>query len=64
MPTLDNTALLLTVEEAAARLRIGRSTVYELIRTGELETVQIGRSRRVVPESVADYVGRLRTTVD
>ncbi|HEY9522259.1 MAG TPA: helix-turn-helix domain-containing protein [Thermopolyspora sp.] len=39
---------LLTTAEAAERLRIGRSTLYDLIRTNRLRTVKIG-SRRLVP---------------
>ena len=43
---IDGAALpiLLTIPEAAVRLRIGRSTVYELISSGSLEVVHIGRS--------------------
>lgn len=44
--------LLLTVEEAAEVLRVGRTTIFQLIRTGELATVQIGRLRRVSVESL------------
>ncbi len=44
---------LLTVNEAAARLAIGRTTLYELIASRELRTVKIGRARRV-PESALD----------
>jgi excisionase family DNA binding protein len=40
--------LLLTTTEAAERLRIGKSTLYDLIRTNRLRTVKIG-SRRLVP---------------
>ncbi len=64
MTAPNDTTLLLTVEEAATTLRIGRSTVYELMRAGEIATVRIGRSRRVVAESLTAYLGRLRTTVD
>jgi excisionase family DNA binding protein len=39
--------LLLTVEEAAELLAVGRTTVFHLIRTGQLSTVRIGRLRRV-----------------
>lgn len=59
-----DTQLLLTDRQTAARLAIGRSKVWKLIAAGELETVHVGRSLRVVAQSVADYVGRLRTTVD
>ncbi|UXY36115.1 helix-turn-helix domain-containing protein [Streptomyces albidocamelliae] len=59
--TDDATLVLLTVEEAARRLRIGRTTCYALIRTGELESVPVGRLRRVPVDAPAAYVTRLRT---
>jgi excisionase family DNA binding protein len=39
--------LLLRVEEAAQSLSIGRSTLWELIRDGEIGVVRIGRSVRI-----------------
>ena len=54
--------LLLTVEEAARRLRLGRTLVYRLISSGELETVTVGRLRRVPAECLAEYVAALRET--
>lgn len=61
VPTDDPTLVLLTVEEAARRLRIGRTTCYGLIRSGELESVPVGRLRRVPADAVPEYVARLRT---
>ncbi|SQD94582.1 DNA binding domain, excisionase family [Parafrankia sp. Ea1.12] len=52
--------LLLTVDEAAALLGIGRSTVYDLIRGRRLESVRIGRARRVPRTAVLAYIDRLR----
>ena len=52
--------LLLTVEEAAKRLRLGRTLVYQLISSGELESVTVGRLRRVPAECLAEYVKALR----
>jgi excisionase family DNA binding protein len=40
--------LMYRVDEAAAALRLSRSSVYELIRSGQLRTVKQGR-RRLVP---------------
>jgi len=57
----DELADLLSVEEAARRLRIGRTTLYSLISTGQIETVTIGRRRLVPPECVTAYVTALRT---
>lgn len=50
---------LLTVEETAERLSIGRTTVFALLKAGELDSVQIGRLRRVPVEAVDAYVASL-----
>ncbi|GGY13848.1 helix-turn-helix domain-containing protein [Streptomyces anandii] len=60
-PTADDpTLVLLTVEEAARRLRIGRTTCYRLIRTGELESIPVGGLRRIPVDAPAAYVARCR----
>jgi excisionase family DNA binding protein len=38
---------VLTVEEAARVLRIGRTAAYEAARRGEIPTIRVGRSLRV-----------------
>jgi excisionase family DNA binding protein len=53
--------LLVTSEEAAQALRVGRSKIYELMRSGELRSVKIGGSRRVSVTALAEYVARLET---
>ena len=61
--TTDSTAhlsALLTINEAAARLRVGRSTAYELIASGQLEVVHIGRSARVPADAIDQFVQNLR----
>jgi excisionase family DNA binding protein len=52
---------LLTVQEVAEGLRISRWTVYQLIRSGQLESVKIGRRRLLLQSSLEEYVRRLRT---
>jgi excisionase family DNA binding protein len=54
--------LLLTVDEAAEQLGIGRTTAWSLIRSGALESVQIGRLRRVHTDAVAAYAAHLATS--
>ena len=51
--------VLLKVEEAAQQLRIGRTTAWRLVGTGELQSVQVGRLRRVPASAVAEYAARL-----
>ena len=54
------TPLLMTIREVAVGLRIGRSTVYELIASGGLEVVHIGRAARIPVQAVYALVQRLR----
>jgi excisionase family DNA binding protein len=51
---------LFTVPEAAAQLKVGRSTIYELLKNRELESVKIGRCTRIPSDSVTTLVERLR----
>jgi excisionase family DNA binding protein len=51
--------VLLTVEEAAERLRVGRTTAWSLVKNGELQSVQIGRLRRVPSSAVDNYAAQL-----
>ncbi len=55
--------LLLTPEQAASSLAIGRTVVYELMRSGALESVRIGTSRRVPADALQEYVDRLREKI-
>ncbi|GAA3865655.1 helix-turn-helix domain-containing protein [Streptomyces sp. NPDC003343] len=56
----DTTLVLLTVEEAARRLRIGRTVCYRLIRSGELESITVGALRRIPADAPAKYVAGRR----
>ncbi len=51
--------LLLTVEDVAHALQICRTNTFHLIRTGEIKSVKIGRSRRITRDAVDDFVRRL-----
>ncbi|MGI8815059.1 MAG: helix-turn-helix domain-containing protein [Pseudonocardia sp.] len=51
--------LLLTAEEAGEMLHIGRTKVFDLIRAGELESIKIGRLRRIPLDSVHEFTARL-----
>lgn len=53
--------LLFTPEETAAKIRLGRTKTFELIKTGEIESVTIGRLRRVPADAIETFVARLRS---
>jgi excisionase family DNA binding protein len=62
VPTASEEAVprrLLTPEQAAQALGIGRTLVYELIGSGRLRTVRIGACRRVPMAAVDDFVAEL-----
>ena len=56
----DMDKLLLTPTEAATALGIGRSRVYELMQTGQLQSVHIGACRRVPADALTAFLEQLR----
>lgn len=58
MAEATNERLLLTVEEAAHRLGIGRSLAWRLVRSGELPSVRLGRLVRVPERTLQVWLDR------
>jgi excisionase family DNA binding protein len=52
--------LVLTVEEAAERLGVGRTVMYALVSSGAVESVRIGRLRRVPADALVSFLNGLR----
>jgi excisionase family DNA binding protein len=50
--------LTVTIERTAEVLDVGRSTVYQLLRSGKLRGVKFGRAHRVVVQSIHDLVAK------
>ncbi|MDO8106400.1 helix-turn-helix domain-containing protein [Isoptericola sp. b441] len=57
---IETPRVMLSVTDAAACLSIGRTTMYELIHSGAIETVHIGRLRRVPADALTQFVERCR----
>lgn len=55
-------SLLLTVEDAARRLAVGRTTVFGLVSTGRLRSVKIGKCRRVPEAALDEFIASLSVT--
>jgi excisionase family DNA binding protein len=53
------TPLLYSIPEAARLLSLGRSKTYELIGSGRLRTVSVGRRRLVSACALAEFVETL-----
>lgn len=54
---------LIDVREAARRLSVGVSTVYRLIRQGELPSYRLGRLRRIRADDVRDMLDAMEPEV-
>ena len=52
----EATVLLITVDQAARMLGCGRSFAYNLVLSGDLVTVKLGRLRRVPVGAVHEYI--------
>ncbi len=52
VPVLD----LLTVPQVMARLQLGRSAVYDLLRSGQLASITLGRARRIPTHALTDFI--------
>jgi excisionase family DNA binding protein len=50
-----------TIPEVAERLRCSPSHVKDLIRNGQLESIKLGRARRVPADAVDRLISDLRT---
>ena len=59
----DATLVGLTVAEAARRIGMGRTKLYEYVASGEIASVKIGRLRRIPAEAVGEFLAsRLQPT--
>ncbi len=48
-----------TVAEVAAVLRVSKMSVYRLLKSGELESIRVGRMFRVKEKSLLAYIDRV-----
>jgi excisionase family DNA binding protein len=55
MPTVQ----AYTVEQVAKMLNISRDKVYYLLRTRQLRSIKIGKSRRITDEQLAAFIASL-----
>lgn len=56
--SLDELPLALRVEDLMPILGIGRNTAYELVRSGQIRSIKIGRQIRVPRDAVVEFLGR------
>ncbi len=60
----DDPPGLLTVDQTARRLGLGRTRIFDLMRSGQLASVRVGKSRRVPTTAVAAFIEVLESADD
>lgn len=54
--------MLYPIDEAGEVLSIGRSRLYELMATGEIESVKVGKRRLIPAQALEAFVASLRAS--
>jgi len=56
--SFDDLPLTLRVEDLMPILGIGRNTAYELVRSGQIRSIRIGRKIRIPKAAVLEFLNR------
>ncbi|OBJ50797.1 helix-turn-helix domain-containing protein [Mycobacterium asiaticum] len=62
--TASTDARLHDLKKVGRRLDVGRSTVFALVKSGELRSVKIGNRRLVSESALVEFIERLETNAD
>lgn len=54
--SLQDVPLVLCIDDLMAVLCIGRNTAYELVRSGQIRSVRIGKNYRVPRDAVEEFL--------
>ena len=54
--SFDDLPLVLRVDDLMPVLDIGRNTAYELIRSGQIRSIRVGRKLRIPKQAVEDFL--------
>ena len=59
-PPSGPSQILYSVEEAASLIGIGRTFMFHLLAIGEIDSLKIGRCRKIPRDAIDSYIERLR----
>lgn len=54
--SISEMPLTLRVEELMPILNIGRNTAYELVRSGKIRSIKVGRQLRIPRDAIEDFL--------
>lgn len=55
---MENT--LLNIPEACEKLRVGRTRLYQILNSGQIKAVRIGKKTLIPSASIEDFINRLQ----
>jgi excisionase family DNA binding protein len=61
---MNATKVLLTIEEAAAMLSLGRTFTYDLVMRNQIMSVKVGRKRRIPAFALQAFVAQCVTDME
>jgi excisionase family DNA binding protein len=65
MPMIEaNVPVMFDMKTVSKILSVSRSTVYQLLKSGELKAVRVGRVRRVSQNQLVEYIMKLEEKED
>lgn len=53
-----NLPLILSVDQLAEVLRVGRNTAYDLVHSGQIRSVRVGRQIRIPRDALIDFLSQ------
>jgi excisionase family DNA binding protein len=56
--TVQQMKVLLSLDEAAAAMSVGKTMIADLVRRNELKSIKVGRTRRIPLSSIHEFVNR------
>lgn len=54
--TPDNLPVVLSVQQLAEVLQIGRNSAYDLVKSGQIRSIRIGRTIRIPQAALLEYL--------
>lgn len=54
----ENLPVVLSVQQLAEVLQIGRNSAYDLVKSGQIRSIRIGRTIRIPQAALLEYLGK------
>ena len=54
----ENLPVVLSVQQLAEVLQIGRNSAYDLVKSGQIRSIRIGKTIRIPQATLLEYLGK------